>query len=64
MAPILVPEEPYELEGDMPRVVFPEGAVVLGEELLVFYGGADRVCCAATIPLRKLLDRLLATGRP
>ena len=64
MAPILVPEEPYELEGDMPNVVFPEGAVVLGEELLVFYGGADRVCCAASIPLREFLRQLLAGVRP
>lgn len=64
MAPILVPEEPYELEGDMPNVVFPEGAVVLGEELFIFYGGADRVCCAASIPLREFLRQLLAGVRP
>ena len=61
--PILVPEEPYELEGDMPRVVFPEGAVVIGEELLVFYGAADKVCCAAKVTLRDFLEWLLATGR-
>jgi len=61
--PILVPEASYELEGDMPRVVFPEGAVVLREELLVFYGAADKVCCVASVPMRKLLGWLLATGR-
>ena len=41
--PILEPEEPYEVEGDVPNVVFPEGVVVIGDELLVFYGGADKV---------------------
>jgi len=58
--PILEPEEEYERIGDMPNVVFPEGAVVIGEELLVFYGGADKVCCVASVPLNKLLDNLLA----
>ena len=60
--PILEPQEPYELEGDMPRVVFPEGAVVLGDELIVFYGAADKVCCAARAPLGALLEWLLAQG--
>jgi len=45
--PILEPEESYEVEGDVPNVVFPEGVVVIGDELLVFYGGADKVCCVA-----------------
>jgi len=58
--PILEPEEPYEVEGDVPKVVFPEGAVVIGERLLVFYGGADKVCCAASIHLGRLIEGLLA----
>ncbi len=57
--PILEPEEPYEVEGDVPNVVFPEGAVVVGDELLVFYGAADKVCCVARVVLRELLDYLL-----
>jgi predicted GH43/DUF377 family glycosyl hydrolase len=58
--PILEPKEDYERMGDVPNVVFPEGAMVIGEELLVFYGGADKVCCAASVPLNKLLNYLLA----
>jgi predicted GH43/DUF377 family glycosyl hydrolase len=46
--PILEPEEDYEKVGDVPNVVFPEGAVVLNNRLLVYYGAADRVCCVAT----------------
>ena len=57
--PILEPEEEYERIGDVPNVVFPEGAVVIGEELLVFYGAADKVCCAAHVRLDELLNYLL-----
>lgn len=57
--PILEPEMPYEREGLVPNVVFPTGNVVIGDRLFVYYGGADRVCCAATIPLHALLDHLL-----
>ncbi len=56
--PILEPEMPYEREGLVPNVVFPTGNVVIRDRLFVYYGGADRVCCAATAPLRDLLDHL------
>jgi predicted GH43/DUF377 family glycosyl hydrolase len=58
--PILEPEEDYEKIGDVPNVVFPEGAVVIDDELFVFYGGADKVCCAASVSLNKFVDYLLA----
>jgi predicted GH43/DUF377 family glycosyl hydrolase len=57
--PILEPETKYEKIGDVPNVVFPEGAVVIDGELFVYYGGADKVCCVATVPLDELLDYLL-----
>ena len=57
--PILEPEERYEREGDVPNVVFPEGAGVIGDELLVFYGAADKVCCAARVRLDELISYLL-----
>lgn len=41
-------------------MVFPEGAVVIGEELLVFYGAADKVCCAASVGLDELIEYLQA----
>ena len=59
--PILEPEEEYERVGDVPSVVFPEGAVVIGGKLLVFYGGADVVCCAASVRLDEFVDYLLGT---
>ncbi|HID86021.1 MAG TPA: glycosidase, partial [Anaerolineae bacterium] len=57
--PILEPEEEYERIGDVPNVVFPEGVVVIGGELLVFYGAADKVCCVASVRLNELVNYLL-----
>jgi len=46
---ILEPEEPYELVGQTPSVVFTSGAVVEPDgEVKVYYGGADTVQCVAT----------------
>ncbi len=52
--PILEPEEPYENEGKF-GVVYPCGAVVLDDELFVYYGGGDKVVCCATVQLDKLI---------
>ncbi|MDY6875004.1 MAG: glycosidase [Chloroflexota bacterium] len=58
--PILEPQEEYERVGDVPNVVFPEGAIVRDGVLYVYYGGADKCCCLATIVLDDLLGSLLA----
>jgi predicted GH43/DUF377 family glycosyl hydrolase len=57
--PILEPTEPCELEGIVPNVVFPTANVVLDDELFVYYGGGDKVCCVATVRLNKLVDEVL-----
>jgi len=57
--PILEPKEEYERVGDVPNVVFPEGAVVQDGTLYVYYGGADKCCCLATAALDDLLGYLL-----
>ena len=56
--PILVPEAEFERQGVVPNVVFPDGAVVHDGELFVYYGGADRVCCAARARLKEFLEEL------
>jgi predicted GH43/DUF377 family glycosyl hydrolase len=56
--PILEPEAPFERIGVVPNVVFPEGGVVMKDELKVFYGGADKVCCVASVPLKLLTEAL------
>ncbi len=57
--PILEPEKEYERVGDVPNVVFPEGAAVRDGTLYVYYGGADKCCCLATAALDDLLGHLL-----
>ncbi len=49
--PVLEPEERYEVEGDVPNVVFPTGAVTVGDQIYVFYGVQIR---SAALPLGKL----------
>lgn len=60
--PILEPEMDYELYGDVPNVVFPEGLVTVGNKLIIFYGGADKVCCAASVNLDEFIADLLSGG--
>ena len=57
-APILEPEAPPENEGHKSGVVYPCGAVVIGDELIVYYGGADKFVCAATYGLSAFLEEL------
>ena len=54
--PILEPREPWELEGDVPNVVFTCGTAELDDDYLIYYGGADRVIALATANKKELLD--------
>ena len=57
--PLLEPEMPYEMEGQVANVVFPGGAVIIEDQLFVYYGAADKVIGVATIKLPELLESLL-----
>ncbi|OGJ02615.1 hypothetical protein A3G06_01050 [Candidatus Nomurabacteria bacterium RIFCSPLOWO2_12_FULL_46_14] len=57
-SPILEPEKFYENEGHKWGVIYSCGAVVLNKKLFVYYGGADRVACVASIELEDLLEDL------
>lgn len=56
--PILTPSEPYEREGVVPNVVFPCGACIVKDKLVIYYGGADKVIGAASIRLVSLVASL------
>lgn len=56
--PLLEPEMQYEKEGQIPNVVFPCGAVLIGDTIFVYYGGADQVVGVATIKLADVLAYL------
>lgn len=54
--PILEPEESYEKKGQINNVVFCCGAIVWKDELLVYYGAADKVIGVASIDYDQVLD--------
>jgi len=51
-------EEPYELSGLVPNVVFPSGLLVRGDELWMYYGAADTYVCRARAKLKDVLSLL------
>ncbi len=55
--PILTPCETYECVGDVPNVVFSCGNVHIDDNVIVYYGGADKVLCAASYELNELLPK-------
>ncbi len=56
---IFEPLEEYERVGQVRNAVFSCGAVLRGDTLFVYYGGADTVVGVATMSLKKLLKILL-----
>jgi predicted GH43/DUF377 family glycosyl hydrolase len=56
---IFEPEEVYEKIGIVNNVVFPCGMVVRDDLLYIYYGGADKVTCVATMKLSIILDALV-----
>jgi predicted GH43/DUF377 family glycosyl hydrolase len=54
--PILEPDEDYERFGYVPNVVFSCGSVLVGNRLLISYGGADTVIGVATLDLNEIIN--------
>lgn len=57
-APIFQPQETYETQGFFGQVVFSNGHVVQGDDLLLYYGAADEVICGAVLKISELLAML------
>jgi len=55
---VFSPEEKYELVGDVDKVVFPCGWVTEGDEIRLYYGGADKCIALATSSVEGLLEWL------
>ncbi len=53
-APILEPKLDWEINGFVPNVVFSCGQVIFGNDLYVYYGGADQVIGVAAVSLSDL----------
>ena len=62
---ILQPEDPWEVTGYVPNVVFTCGAVAEDDGTLkLYWGGADKVMCAGTAVIDELVDLCLTDSRP
>jgi predicted GH43/DUF377 family glycosyl hydrolase len=59
--PLLEPTHWYENVGHKAGVVYPCGAVHLHDQLIMYYGGADTVVCAATAPMGDFLNHLITS---
>ncbi|MFZ1987621.1 MAG: hypothetical protein WAV21_01130 [Minisyncoccia bacterium] len=60
---ILEPETTYENEGK-PGIVYACGATAIGDQLTVYYGGADNVVCAAATSLSHFTESLRSFRAP
>ncbi len=54
------PDQEWELKGEVNNVCFPTGAIVIKEDLYIYYGAADEQIACATINLPGLLEELLS----
>ena len=62
---VLQPEDPWELTGYVPNVVFTCGAVPEEDGTVkIYWGGADKVMCAGTASIAGLVDLCLNNPRP
>ncbi|MCP4419805.1 MAG: glycosidase [Chloroflexi bacterium] len=52
--PILEPELEWEINGYVPNVVFSCGQAVIGDEILVYYGGADTAIGVARVKISSI----------
>nr|WP_320015524.1 hypothetical protein [uncultured Desulfobacter sp.] len=55
---VFAPEEVYETVGDVDKVVFPCGWIAEGDNIRMYYGGADKCIALATARVSELLDWL------
>ena len=61
---ILEPSTWYEQGGWKGNIIYSCGAVVVGDDLLIYYGAADSVLCVAKANLEDFLKALIDTKKP
>lgn len=60
---VFAPEASYEMTGDVDKVVFPCGWLKRGDELRLYYGGADKCLALATASVTELVEWVLVHNR-
>jgi len=62
---ILQPEDPWEITGYVPNVVFSCGTVPEDDDTVkIYWGGADTVMCAGSARIQDLVEMCLHNSRP
>jgi predicted GH43/DUF377 family glycosyl hydrolase len=62
---ILQPEDPWEVTGYVPNVVFSCGAIPEPDgSVKLYWGGADSVMCVGSARMDELIERCVNNGRP
>ncbi|MBK9256793.1 MAG: glycoside hydrolase family 130 protein [Saprospiraceae bacterium] len=56
--PIFEPTTEYETNGFFGNVVFTNGHLVKGDEIIMYYGASDEVICGATLSISEILNSL------
>jgi len=59
LSPLMEPTEHYELNGFFGNVIFTNGHIVDGDELLLYYGASDEVICGAKFSIAQILNDLM-----
>ncbi|HVW71580.1 MAG TPA: hypothetical protein VHB93_00295 [Candidatus Paceibacterota bacterium] len=62
--PILEPVETWERDGVIGNVVFSDGMTLSGDQLAIYYGGADTALGVATVSLSALVRKLVPKLTP
>jgi predicted GH43/DUF377 family glycosyl hydrolase len=55
---LLTPQEPFENEGFVSKVVFPTGVVEEVDRLLIYYGASDKYCAMIEVARDDVLSAL------
>lgn len=56
--PVMEPVMEYEKTGFFGNVVFTNGHLIDGDNIIVYYGASDEVICGATLSIKKILSTL------
>lgn len=59
--PILEPQFDHEKNGFFGNVVFSNGHIQQGDNILLYYGASDQVICGASFHVEEILDAVLKT---
>ena len=61
---ILQPEDPWEISGYVPNVVFTCGTIPENDDTLkIYWGGADTVMCVGTANIKELIKLCINSSR-